>query len=77
MGGKNTAADGVRPIFLPSSLGFSSVLAFSAAAAAAAVIVADIIDPSNDGPIDATDATDGGLLTTDGSNPNILPNALR
>ena len=74
MGGKNTAADGVRPIFLPPSLGFSSVLALSAAAA---VIVADIIDPSNDGPIDATDATDGGLLTTDGSNPNILPNALR
>ena len=71
MGGKNRPADGMRPIFLPLSLGFSSVLALPVAAA---VIVGDIIDPSNDGPIDATD---GGLLTTDGSNHNILPNALR
>ena len=69
MGGKNTAADGVRPICLPPSLGFSSVLFISVA-----VVIADIIDPSSDGP---ADATDGGLLTTDGSNHNILPNALR
>ena len=40
----------------------------------AAVVNADIIGPSTDGP---ADASDGGLLTTDGSNPNILPSALR
>ena len=70
MGGKNTVADGVRPIFLPHSLGFSSVLVISAAA----VVIADIIDPSTDGP---ADASDDGLLTTYGSNPNILPSALQ
>ena len=70
MGGKNTVADGVRLIFLPPSLGFSSVLVVSAAV----VIAADLIDPSTDGP---ADASEGGLLTTYGSNPNILANALQ
>ena len=65
-------ADVVRPIFLPPYLGFSSVLVVSVAVAV--VVIADIIDPSTDGP---ADASDGGLLTTDGSNPNILSNALR
>ena len=51
MGGKNTVADGVRPIFLPPGLGVSSVLVVSAAA----VAIADIIDPSTDGPADASD----------------------
>ena len=46
--------------------GFSSVLV-----ASAADIVVDIIDPSTKGTVD------GGLMTTDDSNPNILPNALR
>ena len=60
---------GMRPIFLPPSLGVSSVLVISAD-----VVIVDIIDPSTDGP---ADASDGGLLTTDGSNPNILPSVLR
>ena len=60
----------MRPISVPPSLGFSSVLVISAAV----VIAADIIDPSTDGPADATDF---GLLTTDGSNPNIIASALR
>ena len=55
----------MRPIFLPPCLGFSCVLIVSAVD-----IDAVMIDPSTDGPVN------GGLLTTVGSNPNILPNAL-
>ena len=58
---KTTLADGVRPISVPPRLGWTYIRAMSVAAS---------IDASADG---------GGaaeLLTTDGSNPNILTSSL-